>query len=197
MQIYLLNARFQQHQQIIWTGEGGVQDRTIYEDSVFAKMLNQAGLMDDRDYETYLSLFAHMSNFMKKPNLIVHLDVSPEVSYARVHKRGRECECGEGSALSLEYLQGLHAAYQEFLAEISKTIPVIRVKWDEFVDADQMAAMIKTEWDAMHHIRTVDFTAAPGSPHAPTSAKPAGVDAIVDDLAKMDVKEAPADVQTA
>jgi len=52
MQIYLLNARFQQHQQIIWTGEGGVQDRTIYEDSVFAKMLNRAGLMDDRDYET-------------------------------------------------------------------------------------------------------------------------------------------------
>ena len=38
MQIYLLNARFQQHQQIIWTGKGGVQDRTIYEDSVFAKV---------------------------------------------------------------------------------------------------------------------------------------------------------------
>lgn len=37
-QVYLLNRRFQQHQQIIWQGQGGVQDRTIYEDSVFAKV---------------------------------------------------------------------------------------------------------------------------------------------------------------
>jgi deoxyadenosine/deoxycytidine kinase len=38
LQVYLLNRRFQQHQQIIWTGKGGVQDRTIYEDTVFAKV---------------------------------------------------------------------------------------------------------------------------------------------------------------
>ena len=38
-QVYLLNRRFQQHQQIIWQGQGGVQDRTIYEDSVFAKVI--------------------------------------------------------------------------------------------------------------------------------------------------------------
>ena len=45
MQVYLLNRRFQQQQQIIWAGAGGVQDRTIYEDSVFARMLRNAGLM--------------------------------------------------------------------------------------------------------------------------------------------------------
>jgi deoxyadenosine kinase len=38
VQVYLLNRRFQQHQQIIWSGKGGVQDRTIYEDTVFAKV---------------------------------------------------------------------------------------------------------------------------------------------------------------
>ena len=38
-QIYLLNRRFQQHQEIIWKGRSAVQDRTIYEDSIFAKML--------------------------------------------------------------------------------------------------------------------------------------------------------------
>lgn len=38
LQIYLLNRRFRQHQQIIWQGKGGVQDRTIYEDSVFARV---------------------------------------------------------------------------------------------------------------------------------------------------------------
>jgi deoxyadenosine/deoxycytidine kinase len=49
---------------------GGIQDRSIYEDSIFAKMLRDSGLMDERDYQTYKSLFQHMSNFMKKPNII-------------------------------------------------------------------------------------------------------------------------------
>lgn len=31
LQVYLLNRRFAQQQQIIWSGKGGVQDRTIYE----------------------------------------------------------------------------------------------------------------------------------------------------------------------
>ena len=66
-QIYLLNRRFQQHQEIIWRGGGGVQDRTIYEDAVFAKTLVRQELMDERDYQTYLQLFKHMSNFMCRP----------------------------------------------------------------------------------------------------------------------------------
>ena len=38
MQVYLLNRRFQQHQEIIWSGRGAVQDRTIYEDRfIFCK----------------------------------------------------------------------------------------------------------------------------------------------------------------
>jgi deoxyadenosine kinase len=83
-----------------------VQDRTIYEDSVFARMLRNAGLMDERDYQTYVSLFNNMSNFMKKPNIIVHLDVTPEESLRRIRSRSRDCEAG----ITLEYLQGLYAA---------------------------------------------------------------------------------------
>ena len=60
LQIYLLNRRFKQQQQIIWAGKGGVQDRTIYEDAVFARMLCKAGHIEQRDYETYLSLFNNM-----------------------------------------------------------------------------------------------------------------------------------------
>jgi hypothetical protein len=54
-------------------------DRSIYEDSIFAKILMTSGNMDERDYRTYMDLFSNMSNFMRKPNLIVHLDVTPEV----------------------------------------------------------------------------------------------------------------------
>ncbi len=101
LQVYLLNRRFKQHQQIVWGGHGGVQDRLIYEDTVFAKMLCRQGHMDERDYRTYISLFSNMSSFMKKPNIIVHLDVSPEESLRRIHMRSRGCESG----IKLEFLQ--------------------------------------------------------------------------------------------
>ena len=154
MQVYLLNRRFQQQQQIIWQGAGGVQDRTIYEDSVFARMLRNAGLMDERDYQTYVSLFNNMSNFMKKPNIIVHLDVSPEESLRRIRLRDRACE----STITLEYLTGLHAAYEEFISEIARQIPVIKVNYSQFRTADEMAEKIAEEYERIANIRHVEFS---------------------------------------
>ncbi|KAI6659173.1 Deoxyadenosine kinase-like [Oopsacas minuta] len=145
LQVYLLNRRFQQHQQIIWQGQGGVQDRTIYEDSVFAKVLKDDGLMEEREYHTYRSLFSNMSNFMKKPNLIIHLDVRPEESKRRIEARSRDCESG----ITLDYLQRLYIAYESFIEDISRIIPVIRVNYDKFRTADEMVEMIIREYSQM------------------------------------------------
>jgi deoxyadenosine kinase len=139
MQVYLLNRRFQQHQEIIWKGRSAVQDRTIYEDSIFAKMLADRGLMDPRDYETYVSLFRHMSHFMCRPNLIVYLDVKPEESYERIRSRARDVE----SAIPLDYLQALYQGYEEFIEDISKIIPVLRVDYSRFATAEEMAGLIE------------------------------------------------------
>eukprot|EP01114_Cavostelium_apophysatum_P014077 TRINITY_DN3555_c0_g1_i1.p1 TRINITY_DN3555_c0_g1~~TRINITY_DN3555_c0_g1_i1.p1 ORF type:complete len:244 (-),score=37.87 TRINITY_DN3555_c0_g1_i1:46-777(-) len=153
LQIWLLNQRFKQQQQIIWQGKGGVQDRTIYEDSVFAKMLWRSGNMETRDYETYVSLFANMSNFMKKPNIIVHLEVSPEESYERIKMRSRNME----SSIPLEYLQELYQGYEEFIDEISRVIPVIKVNYSKFRTAEEMAEVIKREYNQMRLIKPVYF----------------------------------------
>eukprot|EP01104_Vermistella_antarctica_P019175 TRINITY_DN7395_c0_g1_i1.p1 TRINITY_DN7395_c0_g1~~TRINITY_DN7395_c0_g1_i1.p1 ORF type:complete len:252 (-),score=61.78 TRINITY_DN7395_c0_g1_i1:85-816(-) len=154
LQVYLLNERFRQHQQIIWQGKGGVQDRTIYEDSVFAKMLRDSGMMEARDYDTYVSLFNNMSNFMRKPNVIVHLDVKPQQSYDRIKARARNCE----STIPLEYLEKLYEAYEEFIKEISRVIPVIKVDWSEFHSAEDMAKMIKREYMKMGNVRKVHMS---------------------------------------
>ncbi len=151
MQIYLLNRRFQQHQEIIWAGNGGVQDRTIYEDAIFAKTLRDQGLMDQRDYETYLDLFRHMSNFMCRPHVIIYLDVAPETSLARIHERERSCE----STVSLEYLQQLYDNYEEFLGEIARLIPVLRVKWEEFIQVDTLADAITQEYNRGNFLREI------------------------------------------
>ena len=138
-QIYLLNKRFAQHQEIIWRGRSAVQDRTIYEDSIFAKMLATTGLMDERDYRTYIELFRNMSNFMCKPNVIVYLDVSPEKSLERIRSRARGMETG----ISLEYLRALYRGYQEFIGDVSRVIPVISVDYDRFATAEEMASVIE------------------------------------------------------
>lgn len=67
-----------------------------------------ASIQKCRDYETYCSLFANMSNFMRKPNLIVHLDVTPEESLERIKRRNRSCEAN----IPLQYLKDLHQAYE-------------------------------------------------------------------------------------
>jgi deoxyadenosine kinase len=154
-QIYLLNRRFQQHQEIIWRGGGGVQDRTIYEDAVFAKTLVDQGLMEERDYRTYLALFKHMSNFMCRPNLIVFLDLSPETSMERIKMRSRDVE----STIPMDYLRTLHAEYQTFISNISRTVPVIKVSWEQFRDVEEMAAMIEKEYFKGSFLREVDWGA--------------------------------------
>jgi deoxyadenosine kinase len=151
MQIYLLNRRFQQHQEIIWRGRGGVQDRTIYEDAIFAKTLRDMDLMDPRDYETYVNLFRNLSNFMCRPNAIVYLDVAPETSMERIRQRDRGCESG----IDLDYLRRLYQGYEEFVADISKLIPVIRVGWNEFWEVEEIAAAITREYTQTSFLRQV------------------------------------------
>ena len=152
-QIYLLNCRFRQHQQVLWNGTGGIQDRTLYEDSIFAKVLYEDGNMEEREYKTYLNLFKSMSNFMKKNTLIIHLDCKPKESLERIKKRARGCETG----ITLEYLQKLYNGYEEFIKQISKVIPVLRINYSKFKSAEEMAEIIKKEYESMQNVKKIDY----------------------------------------
>lgn len=87
---------------------------------------------------TLTHMHTHARTHRKKPNLIVHLDVSPEESKRRIELRQRACE----SSISLGYLSQLHNAYEEFMVDIARIIPVIRVNYEKFRTADEMAEMI-------------------------------------------------------
>lgn len=116
-------------------------------------MLYDDGLMEERDYRTYVNLFRNISNFLKHNTLIVHLDVSPEKSLERIKQRARDCEAG----ISLEYLKSLHDHYEEFLLEIAKVVPVIRVNWSNFKDPKEVAEKIIQEYQNMNNIHTIHF----------------------------------------
>ncbi len=153
LQIYLLNKRLTQQQIIVWSGKGGIQDRSFYEDSIFCKMLTRSGHMDKRDYKTYLELFENISKTMKKPNLIVFLDVSPEESLERLKLRSRGIEVG----VKLEYLKDLHVCYNEWINEISKFITVIKVNYSKFKTSEEMAKIIKREWKNTRNIIKIGY----------------------------------------
>eukprot|EP00930_Biecheleria_cincta_P039946 TRINITY_DN27410_c0_g1_i2.p1 TRINITY_DN27410_c0_g1~~TRINITY_DN27410_c0_g1_i2.p1 ORF type:complete len:304 (+),score=42.37 TRINITY_DN27410_c0_g1_i2:50-913(+) len=170
MQIFLLNKRFRQQQQIVWHGGGGVQDRTIYEDSVFARMLCDSGHIQERDFKTYMDLFKSVSSLLKKPDVIVHLDVTPEESFRRIQMRNRECESG----VPLEYLRSLHAAYEIFIADIARVIPVIKVDYSKFRTAEEMALVVKHEYGKIANIRRVTWEPTTDGCSTPPMKKPPG-----------------------
>ena len=121
-------------------------------------MLRDSNMMDERDYSTYIELFKNMSNFMKKPNIIVHLDVKPHEALERIRTRSRGCETG----ITLEYLTALYEAYEVFIAEIARVIPVIKVDYSEFRTPDEMAQRIVSEYERIANIRSINWDS--GSP---------------------------------
>lgn len=141
MQIYLLNHRFQQHQQMVWSNKNAIQDRSIYEDVIFAKMLREDGLMEELDFQTYRHLFQNMTNFLHRPDIIVYLDVEPEIALERIKQRSRGCETG----ITLEYLSSLKKGYEDWLEDISNRIQVIKVDWNKFGETDDIVKKIKEE----------------------------------------------------
>lgn len=152
LQFELLYRRFTQQQQIIWSGKGAVQDRSIYEDIVFVKMLTKAGLLNPDGAAVYQKIFDCLSKMMTHPTCIIHLDVSPEKALERIRKRGRGME----SKITLEYMKDLHQAYQEFLQEISRTVPVIRINWNEFRDdIDAVTSRVVEEIKAINRVHTI------------------------------------------
>ena len=139
MQMYLLNKRFEQHQKMVWMKENAIQDRTIYEDVIFAKMLYEGGYMEKDVFQTYRDTFESMTHFLHRPDMIIYLDVKPEIALERIKKRSRGCE----TTITLEYLQALQKGYEEWIQDIHPRIPVIRIDWNTFKDTKDVLQIIE------------------------------------------------------
>ncbi len=113
LQVYFLNSRFSQIQDIRQGNKTVVQDRTIYEDAyIFAPNLHAMGLMTTRDFENYFSLFKLMESLIKAPDLIIYLRASVPTLVRNIQKRGREYE----NAIRLDYLKRLNERYEAWIS---------------------------------------------------------------------------------
>ena len=117
LQIYFLNSRFRQIMDFEKNGKKIIQDRTIYEDAhIFAPNLLAMGLMTNRDFDNYKSLFNLMESFVKSPDLLVYLRSGIPNLVDQIHKRGRDYE----NSISIDYLSRLNERYEAWIETYDK-----------------------------------------------------------------------------
>ena len=137
MQVHLLGTRFRQHLQAQWramnTDDDAVLDSSYWQDTSFARLQRKMDLMDQREFDTYSSLYHAMTAHVLLPNVCIRLLVSPETSAQRIAYRmerqtGRKCE----SVIDLQYLRDLDNEIAHMTSVLkAQGVLVIEVPWDE------------------------------------------------------------------
>ena len=146
LQVYFLNSRFRQVLQIRQSGKTIIQDRTIYEDAhIFAPNLHAMGLMSNRDFKNYATLFDLMQDLVAAPDLLIYLRSTVPNLVGQIHKRGREYE----NSISIEYLSGLNERYENWIKGYDKgKLLIIDVDHLDFVDKPEDLGSIIDKIDA-------------------------------------------------
>lgn len=149
LQVYFLNSRFRQLLEIKNSKKSIVQDRTIYEDAfIFAPNLHAMGLLTNRDYNNYRSLFDLMESVVDAPDLMIYLRSSIPNLVSQIHKRGREYE----NSISIDYLSRLNERYEAWIHGYDKgKLLIIDVDNINFVDNPEDLGTIITRIDAELH----------------------------------------------
>ena len=113
LQIYFLNSRFSQVQEIHNGDKDVIQDRTMYEDAfIFAPNLHAMGLMSTRDFENYKNLFSLMNSFIPSPDLLIYLRSTVPNLVEQIQKRGRDYE----NSIRIDYLSRLNERYEAWIS---------------------------------------------------------------------------------
>lgn len=149
LQVYYLNSRFTQIQEINLNKKNVIQDRTIYEDAyIFAPNLHSMGLMTTRDFENYFSLFNLMDSFVNPPDLLIYLRASIPTLVEQINKRGRDYE----ESIRLDYLKRLNERYEAWISTYDKgKLLIIDIDHNRFTENQEDLGKIISSIDAEIH----------------------------------------------
>lgn len=112
LQIYFLSSRFRSMKRMLGVDRNFIQDRTIYEDvEIFAKNLHDMGLMSERDFANYQSLFTEMSDYLRPPDLLIYLRADVPTLVRQIQQRGRAYE----NSIRIDYLESLNTLYESWI----------------------------------------------------------------------------------
>ena len=100
--------------------------------NVFSKMLVADGVLDEIEFKLHEQMI-EMFNY-KKPDVLVYLNIDPEIALRRNLKRMRNGE----SNIQIEYLRKLNQAYLQELGNLAENIIVIDGTLDETEIVDKI-----------------------------------------------------------
>lgn len=132
LQIFFLNSRFKQIQNIAKTNSTIIQDRSIYEDyEVFTKNLFDSGILLKREFENYKRLYNTILEYVKVPDLLIYIrnkNINNIVN--NIKKRNRKFE----KKINTEYLKNLNNYYENWIKHYSnKNLLIIDVTNKDFI----------------------------------------------------------------
>ena len=133
LQIFFLNSRFKQIQNISKTNDAIIQDRSIYEDyEVFTKNLFDSGILLKREFENYKRLYNTILEYVKVPDLLIYIrNKNIKNIVNNIKKRNRNFE----KKINTKYLKNLNNYYENWIKNYpNKNLLIIDVTNKDFIN---------------------------------------------------------------
>ncbi len=126
-QIFFLTNRLRIHLDLVHTSGSVMQDRSVYEDAeIFAQNLHLQGYLNQRDYDTYHTLYQTLVEILPPPDLVIYLRASIPTLLQHIAQRDRSYE----RTISSDYLYQLNSLYEKWIAGFT-LCPILTVPADE------------------------------------------------------------------
>lgn len=142
LQIYFLNTRFKAIKES-FKYNNTINDRSIYEDSLFFHKLADDGLVSKKEVEIYDNLVENMLEELneskkKSPDLLIHIEVSFDKMLERIERRGRDYEQISNNPELFDYYKDLNNRYYSWFENYNHS-PKMIIKGDnlDFVNNEE------------------------------------------------------------
>ncbi|KAJ1528581.1 hypothetical protein ONE63_006984 [Megalurothrips usitatus] len=134
------NAQFLQYidalAHLLHTGQGVVLDRSVYSDFVFMEAMFEQGYLSKNIKAYYEESFSAIQLMLKRPHLIIYLDVPVNIVQQRIKERNRPWEVNS-PVLTEKYLSAIEKHYKlRFLRDMSARSEILMYDWSNFGDVE-------------------------------------------------------------
>ncbi len=134
-------------------GYNVVMERSHLEDPIFINHFKQMGYIDDNEYDVYMNLWDALDRKLRHPDVILFLNVPPEVSIKRIdddeNSGKRPCEFPDQQTKEI-WIRSWHQNYVNRFAEIagSKRFNTHIIELDEKTGAEN-ETIVKRVFDRL------------------------------------------------
>lgn len=147
-QLHFLTHKFRIHQELDRSKDVVVQDRTIHEDAeIFCTNLYRSGLLQKRDYDTYMDLYRTILRSIQPPDVMIYLECSLRTLKGRIARRGRQIEKNVPDS----YLRNLDKLYKKWIGKYDLS-PLIRVSTEKYDYMDDFITRQQIRRELERHI---------------------------------------------